>query len=167
MQAPHTSQALVKNLVIDYLAGVAISSLIYGPLSDRFGRRHIILMALSICIIGNACSIFAQTGNQLLRIRLLAGLGAGGCLTMARAILRDKFINKNQITRALSYFAMSSSLSPAFAPILGGFIQTMFCWQINFLAFMLLGVTVLVLTYYLSFFMAIACGVFKLFGFFS
>ncbi len=131
--ALHASQSIIRNLVIAYLFGAAVSQLFYGPLSDRFGRKPIIVFALCVCIIGNVVSVIATTAWVLLFSRLIVGLGAGGCTVISRVILRDTFHDRHHLTRAFAYFAMASTISPAFAPMIGGFLQTHFPWQSNFI----------------------------------
>lgn len=130
----HVGQALARALVVAYLAGFAISQLFYGPLSDSLGRKKIIFISLSLAVIGNVLTAFATTGHQLLLYRFFTGIGAGGCPAISRAILRDTFHTKKDLTQAFTIYAMASQISPSLAPILGGFIEQHFSWQINFIA---------------------------------
>lgn len=130
----HISDAIAKSLVVSYLIGFAFSQLWYGPKSDQHGRKKILLVSLVLTILGNALTMFAHGGTDLLIYRFVTGLGAGGCPVISRALLRDSFPDKKALTHAFTIFAMSSQLSPAFAPMIGGFIEHYSSWQYNFLA---------------------------------
>lgn len=136
------SQAMVRSLVIAYLLGFSLSQLVYGPLSDKRGRKPVILLGLVICIIGNIVSAVSTDAWMLFFSRLLTGLGAGAAPVIARAMIRDSFIEKHGLTSAFSLYAMSSTLSPAVAPAIGGFLQAHTGWQSTFI--FLTGFTLLV-----------------------
>lgn len=141
-QAFRSSQSLIRNVVVAYLFGVAISQLFYGPMSDRKGRKPIIAFGLSLCLIGNVLSALSHSGLFLLIARFITGLGAGACPVVSRSIIRDSFEDKSQLTKGFSIFAMSSTLSPAFAPIIGGFIQAYINWQATFIFLSVLSLAV-------------------------
>ena len=133
VHALSTSQALIRNIVIAFLIGLAISQLFYGKISTYYGRKPILLIGLSLCILGNILSALSHNGWFLLFSRFITGLGVGAFPVMARAILRDSFSSKIQLTKAFSLFSMTSTSSPAFAPMLGGFISHYFPWQATFI----------------------------------
>ncbi len=129
----NVGQITMRSLVIAYLSGFAFSQLFYGPISDRFGRKKVIFISLTLIILGNGLTALAVSGDQLLVYRFLTGIGAGGCPVVSRAILRDFFQDKKTLTKAFSIFAMAAQISPAFAPVIGGFIEQHYSWRINFL----------------------------------
>jgi MFS transporter, DHA1 family, multidrug resistance protein len=129
----NASQSLVRNLIVAYLIGLAISQFFYGFASDRYGRKPMVLIALIICTFGNILSVFSHTGEQLFLSRILVGMGAGGTSVISRAILKDAFSNKKALSKAFSIFAMASTISPALAPMIGGIIQQHFLWKANFI----------------------------------
>lgn len=126
-----------------YLFGVAISQLFYGPLSDRFGRRIMILIGLFICLWGSIFCIFAFDLTFILFARFVQGAGAGVCNSVFRAILRDRFTG-HKMAQAGSYVGMFYTLALAIAPPIGGYIQHSFGWRANFLF-----VTIVVLSIFL------------------
>ena len=75
----HVNQNTTRGLVITYLVGFSVSQLFYGPLSDAFGRKKIVIIALIFTILGNILTSLATSGHQLLFYRFLTGIGAGGC----------------------------------------------------------------------------------------
>lgn len=132
-----------------YLLGVAVSQLIYGPLSDRIGRRPIILIGLSIGIIGSLVCVFAVSTPMILLGRLIQGSGVGVTNALYRAFMKDSFAGEKMAV-AGSYAGMFYSVAYAIAPILGGYIQAYFGWRANFIfvAFVL-SVLLIVLFFYL------------------
>ncbi len=145
----HVTQTLTRGLVIAYLFGLSISQLVYGPCSDTFGRKKIIFISLVLTIFGNLFTATATTGDQLLAYRFLTGLGAGGCPVISRAILRDVFQDKRELTKAFSIFTMVAQVSPAFAPVIGGVIEEYYSWQINFIVLSVIGGAALILLFFL------------------
>ncbi|MDY3571623.1 MULTISPECIES: multidrug effflux MFS transporter [Enterobacter] len=132
--ALNISNAQAQSLVVWYLVGFAVSQLIYGPLSDKHGRVPVILLSLFFSAIGNYLTSTADTYQTLSMFRLFTGIGAGGCPVISRAILSDTFLNKSELSKSLAVFSMASQVSPAFAPVLGGYITEFFPWKYNFIA---------------------------------
>lgn len=128
----HSSDVLAQASLTICLAGIGLSQLFYGPLSDVFGRKNILLIGFSICLIGNIISGVVDSIILFLITRFLAGIGAGAGTVIARAIARDLF-DKSQLTKVLSYLSMSTTISPAIAPLIGGYLQSYFGWQSVFI----------------------------------
>lgn len=129
--------------MVYYLLGFAVSQLFYGPLSDKHGRIPVILFSLLFSAVGNYLTSTAESFHTLSLFRLLTGIGAGGCPVISRAILSDTFRDKTELSKSLAVFSMASQVSPAFAPIIGGYITEYLPWQFNFIALaimMLVGV---------------------------
>ncbi|PHM51199.1 multidrug effflux MFS transporter [Xenorhabdus sp. KK7.4] len=132
-----------QSLVVYYLVGFAISQIFYGPLSDKYGRIPIIVFSLLFSAVGNYLTSTAESFHTLSMFRLITGIGAGGCPVISRAILSDTFSDKTELTKSLAIFSMASQVSPAFAPIIGGYITEYFPWKFNFIILsimMLIGV---------------------------
>lgn len=142
------TQTTAKALAVAYLCGFGVSQLFYGPISDYIGRRITILISVFLAVIGNLLTSHATSGWELLFFRLITGIGAGGCPVISRAILRDVFSDKRALAHAFSIFAMSSQLSPGIAPILGGFIEEIYSWQVNFIALAILTLAVFFILYF-------------------
>lgn len=128
----HTTRDQVQLTMTWYLIGVAVSQLIYGPMSDRHGRRPIILIGLAITIVGSLLCATANTLTFLLGARLIQGIGAGVCNGLFRAVLRDSFSGA-KMSRVGSYAGMFYTIAFALAPIFGGYIQYYLGWRENFL----------------------------------
>ncbi|WP_256125317.1 MFS transporter [Photorhabdus luminescens] len=131
-----------QSLVVYYLLGFAVSQIFYGPLSDKYGRIPVIIFSLLFSAVGNYLTSTAESFHTLSLFRLLTGIGAGGCPVISRAILSDTFRDKTELSKSLAIFSMASQVSPAFAPIIGGYITEYLPWKFNFIALaimMLLG----------------------------
>ncbi len=127
------SQSLTRAMILFYLLGIGLSQLVYGPLSDRYGRKVIIIIGLTVCAAGNLLGAFAHSGVELSIYRFITGLGVGGVTVVCRAIICDVYQDHKALSRAFSIFATMSQLSPAFAPVIGGFMVHYFGWQSNFI----------------------------------
>ncbi|WP_119344183.1 multidrug effflux MFS transporter [Facilibium subflavum] len=130
-KALHTSVSSVQLTVTFYLIGYGISPVIYGPLSDKLGRKVILCTGLFIAIIGSLFCLSAGNIEMLLTGRAIQGLGMGAGSAMMRAIFRDAFTG-TALARAGAQLGMATSLSLGLAPTLVGFIQDYLDWRVNF-----------------------------------
>ena len=138
------SDALVQASIAVFLIAVALGQLIYGPVSDRYGRRPILFVGYALFIIASILCALAQTIDQLLVARTVQGLGASAGAVMSRAIIRDLF-DKADIARMLSFVSMALAVAPAIGPLLGGQLQAHLGWQSNFVVLALSGLILLLL----------------------
>ncbi len=127
------SNAEVQLTLSVFLAGFAVSQLVYGPLSDRFGRRPVILGGLALYLLATIVCAFAGSIEVLILARFLQALGACVGPVLGRAVVRDIY-GRERAARMLSYMGMAMALAPAFGPILGGFLEVWFGWRANFAA---------------------------------
>ena len=110
------------------LFGMAFATLFYGSLSDRYGRRPMLLSGLSFFLIGSVISAMAETANALLLGRLVQAIGAGCALTLVRAIARDAY-RADQLVKAIAYLTMFGTLGPMVSPFIGGLLTDIFGWR--------------------------------------
>src|SRR3569833_3077853 len=101
------------------LFGMAFATLCYGSLSDRYGRRPVLLSGLALFLIGSVLSAIAPTPFTLVLGRLIQAIGAGCALTLVRAIARDAF-RAEQLVKAIAYLTMFGTLGPMISPFIGG-----------------------------------------------
>ncbi len=126
--AMETSASVVRLTVTFFLIATGLSQLVYGPFSDRFGRRPILFYGLSIYLLGSAFCTFAPNIPMLLIGRFIQGVGAGAIMSLNRVIIRDAFSGL-ELVKALSYIGAFIALAPAIAPAFGGFIQMHWGWR--------------------------------------
>ena len=134
-----TTPTRIKLTISLNLLAFGIAQLIHGPLSDRFGRRPVLLSSLMAVVVGCVLCVLAQTINQLIAARVFLGLVAAAEAVIGLAIIKDLYTEKQQV-KALAFLGMVIAAVPALAPILGGYLHVAFGWQSNFLviAFMAL-----------------------------
>lgn len=133
-----TTREMVKLTLAAFMLSYALGQLIFGPLSDRFGRRIVILWGMVIYLIASLVCTFAPTIEVLIGARFVQGIGACAGLAIVRAVLRDRF-EPQQSARAMSYVGMGMALSPAIGPIVGGVLQDIWGWRAAFVAQLLVG----------------------------
>jgi DHA1 family bicyclomycin/chloramphenicol resistance-like MFS transporter len=143
--ALHAPAASVKLSLTVFLFAFALSQLLYGPLSDRFGRKPPILGGLAIYIVGSVACIFAPNVLALITGRLVQGIGAAAGPALGRAVLRDLYSGDN-LTSSLAVVAAAVALSPMLGPVIGGYLQVLFGWQSCFAFLLLAGLVLAFLT---------------------
>ena len=110
------------------LFGMAFATLFYGSLSDRYGRRPVLLSGLALFLFGSVVSSLATTANALVLGRLVQAIGAGCALTLVRAIARDAF-RAEQLVKAIAYLTMFGTLGPMVSPFIGGVLIDTLGWR--------------------------------------
>lgn len=127
-----TTPTMVQlTISLNFLA-FGFAQLVHGPLSDRFGRKPVLLTSLAAVIVLSLLCAVAQTIEQLIVARVLLGLAAGAEAVIGLAVIKDLYSEKEQV-KALALLGMVIAIVPAAAPIAGGFIHVAFGWQANFL----------------------------------
>lgn len=115
-----------------YIFGFGISQIIYGPLSDRVGRKPILIIGFLLFILGGTICYNATNLLTLLMGRLIEGIGMGVGPSLKRAILADIF-EGSSLTRAVALISNVLVISLIIAPVFGGYVQYYFTWRENFL----------------------------------
>ncbi len=128
----NTTATRIKLTISLNMVAFGVAQLIHGPLSDRFGRRPVLLVSLiGVAILSLACAV-AQSVEQLIVARIFLGLVAAAEAVIGLAILKDLYTEKEQV-KALAMLGMAIAIAPAAAPILGGYLHVTFGWQSNFI----------------------------------
>lgn len=127
-----------------YLLAFAVTTLLWGPLSDSFGRRRVATVSLVGYVAASVGCVLAPGFPALLGFRVLQGLTASGGMTIGRAVIRDVYAGP-RAQRALSSVMLLFALAPALAPVLGGLLHEWLGWRAVFGFLSLYGVAALVL----------------------
>ncbi len=124
--------------------GGAVGQLFYGPLSDRFGRRPLLIAGLAVYVAASAACMFAESIEQLIAARFLQVVGSICCPVLARAMVRDLH-EREAAGRMLALMGMVLSIGPILAPIIGGVLQANFGWRASFVFVTAYGLALLVM----------------------
>lgn len=138
-----SKEAVQLTISLNVLAFGA-AQLVHGPLSDRFGRRPVMITGMIAFALASLACAGAQTIGQLIVARVLQGAAAAVEAVVALAILRDVFDESARI-RALAIFGMAVAFAPAVAPLIGGWMHVLFGWRSNFLLITAAALAVVVL----------------------
>ncbi len=122
------NRALLSQTIAWYMVATALSTLFWGPLSDRLGRRQVILITLIFYVAASLSCALAATYSEFLISRVFQGIAASGGLVTGRAIIRDSH-DSERSHRAMSYVLMLFALAPAIAPIIGGWLHDAYGWR--------------------------------------
>jgi Bcr/CflA subfamily drug resistance transporter len=135
----NAAKSITKLAIGLYLLGLCFSTLIYGPLSDRYGRRRIVLIGYVIFIFGCILVTTTHSITQLLIGRVVQALGIGAGAALFRAIMRDVFAG-NQLAKIGSLLGTIFAIVPPLAPLSGGYVQVHFGWRANFAILLILAI---------------------------
>jgi len=114
-----------------YLGAMALGQLIIGPLSDRFGRRPVLLIGLLTFVAGSVLCLLAQSIGVLIFGRIVQAIGGCAGITLSRAIVRDLY-GRDQVASMIAYVTMGMAVAPMVAPTIGGLLETFFGWRASF-----------------------------------
>ena len=137
----HATPLEVQQTLSAYLFSFALMTLWHGAIADRFGRRKVILVALGLFALASAGCTLATRIEHLWFWRAMQGITAGAGIVLSRAIVRDLF-DGSAAQRLMSQITMMFALAPAIAPVIGGWLQTLFGWRSVF-AFLVLSTAAL------------------------
>jgi MFS transporter, DHA1 family, multidrug resistance protein len=125
------SHAQMQQTLSLYMFAAALSTLVYGPLSDSFGRRRVIMIALGIYTVASIGCAYAVNIQELILLRVGQGLSASAGMVIGRAMIRDVFHGADA-QRVMARVMLLFGIAPAFAPIIGGWLHDMFGWRAVF-----------------------------------
>jgi DHA1 family bicyclomycin/chloramphenicol resistance-like MFS transporter len=127
----NTDPATVQLTVSLYLLGLALSQLIMGPLSDRFGRRPVLLCGLMLTVVSSFAALAASSITEIILARSIQALGASTGLVIGRAIIRDMF-DRERAASMIGWVATMMVVAPMLTPLVGGILDTAFGWEATF-----------------------------------
>jgi len=141
-----TDYQIIQLSVVLYLATNATFQLFIGPLSDRYGRRPVMLGGISIFLLATLAALFAPTVELFLLARMLqAGMAVG--LVLSRAIVRD-MVPQNKAASMIGYVTMGMAVVPMIGPAIGGYLEGPFGWKASFWFLFACGIIALVAAYF-------------------
>ena len=120
--------ASIQLTLTAFLIGISAGQLILGPLSDRLGRRRVLVVALAVFALSSVGMVFVPTVEVLIGLRLIQGLSGAAGIVLARAIAVDLSEGRTAV-RALSLIAMVVGLGPIVAPLIGGVASVTWGWR--------------------------------------
>lgn len=144
----NTSDKMLKFSVTAYFAGFAGAQIIFGPLSDAYGRKKVILLGIGIGALGALTCFSAHTITQFYLGRFILGIGMASGIPVARAVLKDLFSGK-ALSEAASSINMVFALMPFITPLIGAYLASYYEWQKIFQLVFMLCILVFTLTYWL------------------
>jgi MFS transporter, DHA1 family, multidrug resistance protein len=143
-----TTPDLVNLTLSGFLLGFALCQMIFGPISDRFGRRPVLFVGLGSYLAASLLCTLAPGIGVLIAGRVLQGMAACAGPVLGRAIVRDIY-GPTRTAAAMAYIGAALAISPALAPIIGGYLQVWFGWRAAFVFLTTVGVLIFVATWLL------------------
>lgn len=128
-----------------YLLATAVSQLVLGPLSDKYGRRPVLLFGVGLYVIASLGCAFSFSIEQLIVGRIFQAAGACAGIVITRAIVRDLY-DKQKATSLLGYMTMIMAVAPMLSPIIGGYLDQWSSWRSSFYLVTILGFIVFILS---------------------
>jgi DHA1 family bicyclomycin/chloramphenicol resistance-like MFS transporter len=137
-RALNASPEQVKLTLTVFLLGFAFGQLVIGPLSDKFGRRPLLIAGLILYAVTAALIAVASNIDWMIGIRIAQAIGACTGSVLARAVARDLF-QGDELTRSLGFITTLVAAAPGFSPLIGGLVETFFGWRATFALLALVG----------------------------
>ena len=141
----NTSVSLAQMGLTMGMIGLAIGQLLLGPLSDRYGRKPVLIASLSLFVVAAIASVFSPTIHVFNTCRLFQGMGASGGYFLARTIPADLFTGR-ALAKVMALVGAINGIAPASAPVIGGVTADAFGWKGIFIVLAILAVVILLLS---------------------
>lgn len=141
-------EAGVERTMAAYLLGLALGQLVYGPVSDRFGRKPPLYAGLVMYVIGACGCALATNMTMLMAMRVVQAIGACSPLVIGRAVVRDR-CEPREAAKAYATLMMIVSLGPIVAPTIGGWVITILGWRAVFVFLALAGVAIVIAMHFM------------------
>lgn len=128
-----TTEEMIQSILSWNFFGICIACPFYGPLSDAFGRRKLLISALGLFLLGSIGTVFSSSIHEMLAYRILQGLGSGGCFTVGAALIFDVWEGEKavKVTNDLNCII---PVIMAIAPMIGGYLNYHYGFRSNFIA---------------------------------
>ena len=119
------TQAQVQITFSGFVVAYGVCQLVYGPLSDRYGRKGVLVIGLAVLAAGSLIAALAPSLDVLIAGRVLQGMGSAAGAVVGRAMVQDLFAG-SQRTKVMAYVGMAMGLSPPFSAVIGGQLHVRF-----------------------------------------
>jgi DHA1 family bicyclomycin/chloramphenicol resistance-like MFS transporter len=143
------SRAMLSQSLAVYLLAFAFSTLAWGPLADRFGRRLVIILSMTLYTLGSIGCALASNNETFLLLRIVQGFAASGGFIAGRAMIRDAH-DAESAHRAMAQVTLLFALAPAIAPVLGGWLHDHFGWRSVFWFLSLFGSMLVLMGFFIK-----------------
>ncbi len=127
----HATPPMVEISLTSFFIGLAVGQLIYGPLSDHYGRKKPLFVGMTVYFLSCFGCAFSTSIHMLILFRVLQALGGCAGMVITRAMVRDLF-DKQRAAHIFSFMILVSGLAPILAPIVGGYLAEYFGWRAIF-----------------------------------
>ncbi len=141
-----TSSSAVQQLLTSYLIALAVGQLVWGPLSDRYGRRPVLLIGAVMFSLGGLAVVVTNDVKMLVLVRFIQGFGAAACMAMARAMVNDAF-DRDEAARQMSTISMVLSVAPAMSLAFSGWLAETAGWKSTIGVLVVCGLLLLIFGY--------------------
>jgi len=135
----HTVASLAQMTLTTSMLGLAVGQIIFGPLSDRYGRRGPLLLSMLLFAAATVCCLFVSNIHALIVLRFLQGMGGAGGIVIARSVATDLYSGQ-QLAKILAIIGAINGVAPVAAPVVGGFLSESFGWKGIFIVLLVIGV---------------------------
>ncbi|POY37539.1 Bcr/CflA family drug resistance efflux transporter [Solitalea longa] len=130
-----------------FFIGISFGQLIYGPITDRFGRKKPLIFGLAIYVLASLGSLWVHNAEQLIALRFIQALGACAGMVVSRAMVRDIF-PLTESAKVFSMLMLVMGIAPIVAPTVGGFMLKLGGWQAIFLTLAVISFSMLLMTFF-------------------
>lgn len=141
----NTTVSMVQLGLTFSMFGMAFGQLVFGPLSDKYGRRQPLLIAMILFLISTFACIFAPNIEIFVSLRLIQGIAAAGGIVIARSVATDKFKGRN-LAKAFSVVGAINGMAPVVAPITGGLLLGITGWKGIFVILFFWGILITIVS---------------------
>jgi DHA1 family bicyclomycin/chloramphenicol resistance-like MFS transporter len=142
----NTNEAMVQFSLTMGMIGLAVGQIFFGPISQKWGRRPVLIATLTLFILAAVACLFSETITFFLICRLFQGLGGAGGIVLSRSIATDCYSGRN-LAKMMAIIGAVNGIAPATAPVVGGLVSNSIGWIGVFLILAILGVILLLMTF--------------------
>ena len=135
----HTNASMVQLGLTAGVLGVAVGQIIFGPVSDKYGRRPVLFASLLLFCLATVASIFSPTIDFFNVCRFLQGLGGSGGIVLSRSVATDCYSGR-ELAKTLAIVGSINGIAPVVAPVIGGMVAGAIGWKGIFLILLAIGV---------------------------